>query len=73
MAKITALSTSALALETAEIAHQRYMRSLTHLAAQRHGAFNKLLGYMSRISSASETIHNDNPEKWKLFLVMRVS
>jgi len=51
-------------------AEQKHSRP--RLAAQRYGAFNKLLGYMSRISSASETIHNDNPEKRKLFLVTRV-
>lgn len=69
VAKITALSTTALALETAEIAHQRYMRSRPRLAATRYGAYNKLLGYMSRISSASDTIHGSVPEKRKLFLV----
>jgi hypothetical protein len=69
-ASVTAtLGTRTLALETAEVAHQRLILRRPRLTAERYAAILKLMTRMRAVSAASDVIHASQPDKRKLFVV----
>jgi len=71
VAQITALSTTAASIKTAEKAHEKQKRLRPLNTGARHDAFNAIWAYMVQASDAAETVFVNEPEKRALFVVTK--